>query len=277
MRYYSQQNDLIFLSMKNILILLAGVFFVGQTAFGGWVIKEESRFSDTGKKQERIVYAQDHMIRLEEKGLVTIMDLYKGIIRFYNPNTKKYWEGTIHDYDRDMAIMMKAHFMKKISDYSEEEKKKALKSYDKMIRQLQMPDSTVARHDRMQVKITQTRIGKDIAGYSTHVYMVWVNDVATEEDWIAPKIQLLPLPLLEKYYKIFDRITKYYEQGFHYQAHPTYLYMETRGYPVKVREFGYGYEVITKVTKVKRKRLSPHLFLLPGYPRRVSLQELNHN
>ena len=263
---------------RNIRWLLLVVFFMmTHTVMAGWIIKEESRFTDTHKKQERMVYAQDHMIRLEEKGLVTIMDLYKGIIQFYNPDTKKYWEGTVDDYDRDMVSLMKDRFLKKISDYTEKEKQDALKSFDRMIRQLQLPDSTVARHDRLDVKITQTRKGEKIAGFNTRVYMVWVNDVATEETWIAPKLQLLPLPLLERYYKIFNHITKYYEQGFHYQAFPTYLYMETRGYPVKVREFGYGYEVITKVIKVKRKRLSPHLFMLPGYPRRVSLKELNSN
>ncbi len=263
--------------MKNILFFLTVFLLTGQTLFGGWVIREVSRFSDTGKKQERQVYAQDHLIRLDEEGLVTIMDLYKGVIQFYNPETKEYWDGTIDDYDREMAALLRTRFLEKINDYSEEAKKKALDSYNRMLRQLQMPDSAVARHDRLDVKISQTRTGKEIAGFSTKVFMVWVNDVAVEEDWIAPKLQLLPLPLLRKYYTVFNRITKYYEQGFHYQAYPLYLYMETRGYPVKIREFGYGYEVITEVEKAKKKRLSPRVFMLPGHPRRVSLQELNRN
>ncbi len=256
-------------------IIFAGFFITAQSVLAGWVIREVSRFTDTDKKQERTVYAQDHKIRLEEEGLVTIIDLYRGIIRFYNPDTKKYWEGTMDDYDRDMAELLKARFLEKISDYSKEEKEKALESYKRMIRQLQMPDSAALRKDRLEVKVSQVRTGKEVAGYATKVFMVWVNGVAVEENWIAPDLRLLPLPDLQKYYTIFNRITKYYEQGFHYQAHPLYLYMETRGYPVKIREFGYGYEVITRVTKVKKKRLSPRLFMLPGMPRRVTLQELN--
>lgn len=261
--------------MKKILFIFSGIFFIIHIASAGWVIKEESQFTDTKKTQERKVYAQGYLIRLEEKGLITIIDLNSGTIRFYNPETKKYWEGSIDDYDRDMVSMMKNKLLEKIKDYSEKEKQDALKSFDQMINQLHLTDSSVEKHDQLHVQITQTKTGKDIAGYPTRVYMVWVNGVATEETWIAPKIQLLPYPMLKRYYKILNRITKYYEQGFHYQAHPTYMYMETRGYPVKVREFGYGYEVITETTKARRKRLSPALFMLPGHPRRVHLKDLN--
>ena len=145
--------------MKKVLFLIVTVLFTEQTVLGGWVIREKSHFTDTHEKQERKVYVQDHMIRLEEEGLITIIDLYKEIIQFYNPDTKKYWEGTINDFDRDMVALLRARFLKKISGYSLEERKKAEESYDRIIRQLQLPDSAIARHDRLDVKVSQTKAG----------------------------------------------------------------------------------------------------------------------
>ncbi|GEM_PF-3709361 len=262
--------------MKKALVLAVALFlFLGHTIEAGWVIKEQSRFTDTRKKQKRKVYAQDYLIRFDEEDLTTIINLNTGIIRFYDPRKKVYWEGTIDDYDKDMAVLLRAQFLKRIQDYSPAEKAEALKSFDRMLKQLQLPDSTVILHDQLLIQVTQTREGKPIAGFETRVYTVYVNQIPVEDDWIAPDLELLRLPMLERYYEIFNRITKYYEQGFHYRSHPRYIYMQTRGYPMRVKEYGYGYEVITEVKRVKRRRLSANLFELPGHPRRVTLRELN--
>jgi len=138
-----------------------------------------------------------------------------------------------------------------------------------------LPDSTVILHDQLLIQVTQTREGKDVAGYPTRVYTVYVNQIPVEDDWIAPGLELLRLPMLERYYEIFNRITKYYEQGFHYRSHPRYIYMQTRGYPMKVKEYGYGYEVITEVKKARERKLSDSVFKLPGHPQKVTLKELN--
>ncbi len=261
--------------MRRIIFIVLSLFLFSPLVQGGWVIKEQSRFTDTGKKQKRKVFAQDYNIRLDEEGLTTFINLNTGIIRFYDPDKKIYWEGTIDDYDKDMAVLLRDQFMKKISDYSPAEKADAMKSFDRMLKQLQLPDSTVILHDRLWIQVTQTREGKEIAGYKTRIYTVYVNQVPVEDDWIAPKLELLRLPLLERYYDIFNRITKYYEQGFHYRSHPRYIYMQTRGYPMKVKEYGYGYEVITEVRKAKQRNLSASVFKLPGHPRKVTLKELN--
>ncbi len=261
--------------MRKIVLAAITLLLVPNLVMGGWVIKEESRFTDTKTRQKRKVFAQDYNIRLDEEGLTTFINLNTGIIRFYDPDKKIYWEGTIDDYDKDMAVLLRDQFMKKISDYSPSEKADAMKSFDRMLKQLQLPDSTVILHDRLWIQVTQTREGKEIAGYKTRVYTVYVNQVPVEDDWIAPKLELLRLPLLERYYDIFNRITKYYEQGFHYRSHPRYIYMQTRGYPMKVKEYGYGYEVITEVSKAKQRNLSASVFKLPGHPRKVTLKELN--
>ncbi len=261
--------------MKKILLAMVVVLLASPVVMGGWVIKEQSRFTDTKTRQKRKVYAQDYNIRLDEQGLTTFINLNTGIIRFYDPGKKIYWEGTIDDYDKDMEILLRERFMEKISDDNAADKAEALKSFDRMLRQLRLPDSTVILHDRLLIQVTQTREGKEIAGYSTRIYTVYVNQIPVEDDWIAPDLELLRLPLLERYYEIFNRITKYYEQGFHYRSHPRYIYMQTRGYPMKVKEYGYGYEVITEVKKVKQRNLSLSVFELPGHPRKVTLKELN--
>ncbi len=261
--------------MRRVIIIAVSLFLFSPVVMGGWVIKEQSRFTDTGKRQKRKVFAQDYNIRLDEESMTTFINLNTGIIRFYDPDKKIYWEGTIDDYDKDMADLLRDQFLKKISDYSSSQKEEAMKSFNRMLKQLQLPDSTVILHDRLWIQVTQTREGKDVAGFPTRVYTVYVNQIPVEDDWIAPDLELLRLPLLERYYEIFNRITKYYEQGFHYRSHPRYIYMQTRGYPVKVKEYGYGYEVITEVQKAKRRNLSASVFRLPGHPRKVTLKEFN--
>jgi len=261
--------------MKQGIIIFFFIFLFSPLLKAGWVIREETHFTDKRDKKSRTVYVQDHFIKLEEKELITIIDLSTGVIRFYNPETKKYWEGKVEDYEREIASVMRERFLDNIKDYDDRQKKEALRSFDRMIRQLHLPDSAIAAHDRLHIQVTQTKKGREIAGYPTRIYMVWVNSVATEETWIAPGMRILPLPLLRRYYEIFNRITKYYEHGFHYQDSPKYLYMLTRGYPVRVREFGYGYEMITDVTRVKKKKLSYSVFSLPGNPAKVSLKDLN--
>ncbi len=261
--------------MKRIIFAVSCLFLFSHMVLGGWVIKERSRFTDTGTRQKRKVFAQDYNIRLDEEGLTTFINLNTGVIRFYDPDKKTYWEGTIDDYDKDMAVLLQDQFMAKISDYSPSQKEEALKSFQRMLKQLQLPDSTVILHDRLWIQVTQTREGKEVAGFPTKVYTVYVNQIPVEDDWIAPDLKLLRLPLLERYYEIFNRITKYYEQGFHYRSHPRYIYMQTRGYPVKVKEYGYGYEVITEVQKARQRKLSDAVFRLPGHPRKVTLKEFN--
>jgi hypothetical protein len=261
--------------MKKVIIAVAGFFLLSPLVSGGWVIKEQSRFTDTKTRQKRKVYAQDYQIRLDEESLTTFINLNTGVIRFYDPDKKIYWEGTIDDYDHEMAGVMRERFLEKISDYSASQKAEAMKSFDRMLQQLQLPDSTVILHDQLLIQVTQTREGKEVAGYPTRVYTVYVNQIPVEDDWIAPDLELLRLPMLERYYEIFNRITKYYEQGFHYRSHPRYIYMQTRGYPVKVKEYGYGYEVITEVKKARERKLSDSVFKLPGHPQKVTLKELN--
>ena len=114
--------------MRRVIIIAVSLFLFSPVVMGGWVIKEQSRFTDTGKRQKRKVFAQDYNIRLDEESMTTFINLNTGIIRFYDPDKKIYWEGTIDDYDKDMADLLRDQFLKKISDYSSSQKEEAMKS-----------------------------------------------------------------------------------------------------------------------------------------------------
>ncbi|NOY38070.1 MAG: hypothetical protein GXO83_10920 [Chlorobi bacterium] len=248
------------------------IMFSGNVS-AGWVIKEETYFSDQEGKEHRTVYAEGTFIKLEEKGLTTIIDVARDKIIFYNSKAKTYWAGTLDDYDREMIDGMRQKFLGTISSYNDSARAIAIESFEKMARQL-MNDS-VEGAEKLFVQVSQTKNGSPMFGYPTRIYMVWVNKVATEEVWVAPDVQLFREPVTRHYWEMFNRITRYYEKGFHYQADPKYLYLMTRGYPVKVKEFGFRYDVITEVTRIKHKKLPDSVFRIPSGANRVRLSKLN--
>lgn len=256
---------------KSILISFLAVWHM-VSVNAGWIIREATTFSDRDTKEKRIVYVEGNRIRMDEAGLTTIVNLNDGMIRFLDKKKKIYWEGTIHDYDREIIAGMRATFRKSVEDYSDSARELAEESFERMAADLVSDSSLVDRS--LKVQVSQTRNGEKMFGYSTRVYMVWVNKVATEEVWVAPQVMILREPEMRKFWDIFNRITRYYEKGFHYQADPRYIYLMTRGYPLRVKEFGYRYDVITEVTSLKQKRMSDSRFSIPNGCREVPLSEL---
>lgn len=258
--------------MKRVFVLvvfLSGLFLNLQA---GWIIKETSTFSDRNEKQQRKVYVEGSKIRMDEEDLTTIIDVAREHIVFYNPKKKVFWEGSPDDYDREMIAGMRSKFLESISDYSDSARDVATESFERMAHQL-LTDSA-GRAERLIIQVSQTKNGEKMLGFPTRIYMVWVNKSATEEVWIAPEVQIFREPDMRKYWQIFNRITRYYEKGFHYQADPKYIYLMTRGYPMRVKEFGYRYDVVTEVTGIKNKKLSGNLFTIPSNAAKVALQNL---
>jgi hypothetical protein len=258
--------------VKKTSVLLWSLILFSGTLHAGWIIKEQTRYSDRKGKEERMVYVQGDRIKLVEATLTTIMDVARNRIIFYNPKAKIYWEGSIDDYDREVIEGMRQQFMGTIHEYGDSAKKTAIESFERMAGQLL--SDTVREAEALNVQVSQTQTGDKYLGYPTRIYMVWVNKVATEEVWIAPDVHIFREPDVRKYWEMFNRITRFYEKGFHYQASPQYVYLMTRGYPVKVKEIGFRYDVYTEVTRIKQKNLPDALFRIPSGASKVPLSDL---
>lgn len=171
------------LLLKTILIIFIGLF--SNHAIAGWVISEVS--SDKyGNKQYQTTFIQNNIIRFETEISAVIINLNTKNIMLLFEEYELYWQGNIKEFKQDIldVFEQKLHDILLIADSSQ--KLIAQNMINELKEQYKEEDSNT--DIKFDIKIDETYISENIAGFKANKYSISLNDSIVEYIWITDSI-----------------------------------------------------------------------------------------
>lgn len=247
---------------KPILTLLL-IVMLTINLFAGSIIKTKSVqtiYSDTTTTEE-IIYIQDGKIRTEsvEDGnrSATILDAKNGVMINIDFSDNSYTILTEDDFGKIIETFISKRD-EMLAQLPEEQREMIGKMFDQQMKEM-----------KNQPIIEYKEIGKEsFNGYDCAVYHGFLNDVKTEEMWVAPWKNM---KLKDKYVDVFKSIQSFFKKMTDSMGEYSGMFesdfdieLFSKGFPVKTIEYEEGNQIIIEtIEDVTEADLAQSLFEIP--------------
>ncbi len=251
--------------MRNLCALLLFLSVQSGVANGGWIVKTRyyNLYENPLNARVETTYFSKGFMRTDNGDLVTIFNIEKGDITYYNTSNRTYWQGSPEQFNSeiraDFERMIEGNLLR-----AEEDKRDAMRRmYDETLNSY-FPNPSEFELIPRNFSISKVGDGEKVLGHSTQTYKVFEDGQLLETIWISPALTIANEFDFVALSKFLNNLTKgAYANSFESTAQ--YFDLIGKGYPVKVeivRTDGYTY--ISDIIDAKKTTLSTDFFAIPN-------------
>lgn len=250
--------------MRNYLIILLTTISFTAYSGKGWKIITRNYNALENPLNARLeqVYLQDGYMKIVTGDLITVFDISKGELIYFNNSNQTYWKGTPERFNTEVRAELEIMIEQKLSGLEKEQQDEMRLLYNEMLN-ASFPESVDQQIKPRKFTVTKTGAGERISGYITETYNVNEGEIPLETIWIAPE-----LPIAKEF--DFVNLSNFLNQlargayAASFESSNEYFNLISKGYPVKVEMTkADGYTYITEVVKAEKIKLQTTDFLVP--------------
>jgi hypothetical protein len=253
--------------MKRTIFYLILLFTFGCNANNGWEIKTRyyNLYENPANARVETIFLMNGYMRMDNGDLITIFDLKKGEILYYNTSNKTYWQGKPERFNAEVKEELTAMIEKELLAIDEDKRDLTRKMYEEMLRS-SFPE--VDDEDQVPRKYTVRKIGDGemVAGYKTQTFNILENGQLLEAIWVAPELGVASDFDFIGLSQFINQLARgAYAASF--ESSNEYFDLLKKGYPVRVEMVkSDGYTYVSDVVEAKRVKFTESHFKVPkGY------------
>lgn len=252
------------IAMKRILFSLLIIIPFASFALGGWEIKTRyyNLYENPANARVETVSLANGYMRMDNGDLVTIFDIKKGEILYYNTANRTYWQGKPERFNAEVRAELEAMIEKELLGVEEDQREVMRKMYDEMLKSSFADVNNQDQFPRV-FKVKSIGDGEKVSGFSTQAFRVFEDGQQLETIWIAAE-----LPIANDF--DFIGLSQFLNQlakgayAASFEASNEYFELLKKGYPVKVEMTkSDGYTYISDVAEAKKVKFSDSHFNIP--------------
>ncbi len=253
--------------MKRVLFYLILFFPLVNFANSGWEIKTRyyNLYENPANARVETIYLANGYMRMDNGDLVTIFDIKKGEILYYNTSNKIYWQGKPERFNAEVRAELEVMIEKELLGLEEDQREVMRKMYDEMLKS-SFSDSNDQDQFPRVFSVKSIGDGEKVSGYNTQSFHVLEDGQPLETIWIAAELQIANDFDFVGLSQFLNQLAKgAYAASF--EASNEYFDLLKKGYPVKVEMTkSDGYTYISDVAEAKKVKFSDSHFKVPkGY------------
>jgi hypothetical protein len=248
------------------------IFFTLATTFGcsaneGWEIKTRyyNLYENPANARIETIYLMNGYMRMDNGDLITIFDLKKGEILYYNTSNKTYWQGKPERFNAEVKEELKVMIEKELLAVDEDKRDLTRKMYEEMLRS-SFPEADDLEQAPRKFAVRKVGEGEMVSGYKTQTYNVLEDGQLLESLWVAPDLSIaIDFDFIGLSQFINQLARGAYAASF--ESSNEYFDLLKKGYPVRVEMVkADGYTYVSDVVQAKKMKFTELHFKAPkGY------------
>ncbi len=216
--------------MKKCIILFTVALTICMQAIAGWEITYRVTETD-GSISYDVMLIEDNTVKYGGIDESFIFNTKSNQFSFIINQNKTFWSGNILELRNEMSDAIKSVMNEMIDSLPEEQRE----IYVKMLESItQMYDSPASdKINSINIKITNTGIQEEIAGYTSHKYDVNVGGNLVESIWISSELDLKEELNPQKIAEMLNQIMPNVDGELYYEFTNQYLELWKKGFRMK--------------------------------------------
>lgn len=246
---------------------LLPVFLIAGNVFAsdGWVVKTRfyNLFENPSNARVETTFFYKNLMRSDNGDLITIINIEKGEIVYYNTSNKTYWTGTPDSFISEIRADLERMIEVNLQSASDDKRDAMRKMYDEML-STYFPVTPGPNQAPRNFSLKKVGEGEMIAGFNTQTYRVYEDNQLFETLWVSSELPIGAEFNFRGLNRFLNKLSgSAYDNNF--ESTELYFNLIDKGYPLKVeitRADGYTY--VSDVVKAERIVLPNDHFSVPA-------------
>lgn len=251
-------------------LLLAQCLCLTPRLHAGWIISE--RFTSGHEViSTQKVFFQDYWVRIENRDQIQIFDLRSGTLIFLFPGTKTFWQGSLHEYQREAVAAIKQETEDHIASLPEEKRLEYRQLVMGYLTQLDNVLSGESRPEKTDIRLMKNKRQENVAGTVTWKYDLYAGRQLVRQIWIPVKPVITGD--LAAYARLSSALT-FDSPPPDIEGSPEYMSVVSAAYPLKIKYSEGKDGLIRQVESVRQAELPASGFRIPEGYKAVTIGEI---